>query len=121
MSGTSASEVPEIGESQNEKTQEIKYTPLDFLAMWGILWYGKEHIMTIAQGVLIGLKIIELLQAMKKEESVEVRNRLVADVLPEASEDDVGEISRHLANIDPKFIPGLLAGIGEGLKHILGK
>ena len=77
--------------------------------------------MTTIQIILLAIRGIKLLQAMQDDKSVEVRNKLVAEVLPEASEDDVAAISKAISTIDPKFLAKLLTGIGEGLSHILGK
>lgn len=77
--------------------------------------------MTTIQIVMLAIRGIKFLQAMQPSESVEVRNKLIAEALPDASESDVATISREIATIEPDFIKKLLQGIGEGVGKILWK
>lgn len=78
--------------------------------------------MTTVQIVLWSIRAIKFLQAMQTEGmSVEVRNGLISEALPDASGDDVADISREITTIDPKFLKSLCEGIGEALSRVLGK
>ena len=72
--------------------------------------------------IMLIIEGIKLLQAMEKRDgmSVEIRNRLVAEALPNASEDDVAAIAKAINTIDPNFLKRLCEGVGEALARILG-
>jgi len=67
--------------------------------------------------IMLIIEGIKLLQAMQQNDkiSTEVRNKLVAEALPDASEDEVAAISKSIHTIDPDFLSKLLGGVGEAV------
>ena len=75
--------------------------------------------MSTVQIILLAIRAVKFLQAMEKGSSVETRNNLLAEALPDASKDDVAAISTAMATIDPKFLSKLLTGMAGALEDVL--
>ena len=71
--------------------------------------------------ILMILKAIQILQAMKKDEqSTEKINNLVNDAV-DGTDSEKLQIAAQITKIDPAFLGDIADGLGDFIRRVLGK